>query len=159
MVKFSVVFFLWICNKRGGFLSPCFPLDLFYCYRNFVSQNWHRKFVIHHWKMRSERRRSEILKAATSSKLRAASSTCCQQARAARTEAAARGSQHMLPARAGSLACARSTRWHRLLAQKTAWPAARTARAASSAREFGAFPVTWRRVVWRRRCVGDGWRL
>ena len=45
MVRFFTVFFVWICNKRGGFLSPCFPLDLFYCYRNFVSQNWPRKFV------------------------------------------------------------------------------------------------------------------
>ena len=45
MVRFFAIFFVWICNKRGGFLSPCFPLDLFYCYRNFISQNWPRKFV------------------------------------------------------------------------------------------------------------------
>ena len=45
MVRFSAVFFLWICNKRGCLLSPCFPLDLFYCNRNFVSQNWCKKFV------------------------------------------------------------------------------------------------------------------
>ena len=45
MVRFFVVFYLWICNKRGGFLSSCFSLDLFYCYRIFVSQNCPRKFV------------------------------------------------------------------------------------------------------------------
>ena len=49
MVRFFAVFFLWICNKRGDFLSPCFPLDLVYRNRNFVSQNWHRKFV-NRWK-------------------------------------------------------------------------------------------------------------
>ena len=28
MVRFYDVFFIWICNKRGDFSSPCFPLDL-----------------------------------------------------------------------------------------------------------------------------------
>ncbi|KAK9199929.1 hypothetical protein WN944_015123 [Citrus x changshan-huyou] len=37
---------------------------------------------------------------------------------------------------------------------RPAWPAARAARAASCACEFGAFPATWRRVIRRRRCVG-----
>ena len=50
MVRFSDIFFVWICNKRGGFLSPCFPLDLFYCYRKFASQNWPRKFV-NYWRI------------------------------------------------------------------------------------------------------------
>ena len=37
--------FFWICNKWSGLLSPYFPLDLVYCYKKFVSQNWPRKFV------------------------------------------------------------------------------------------------------------------
>ena len=58
MVRFYVVFFLWICNKRGGFSSPCFPLDLIYGYRIFVSQNWHRKFV-NRWRLITRRQRNE----------------------------------------------------------------------------------------------------
>ena len=50
MIRFSTVYFFWICNKSGGLLSPCFPLNLFYCYRNFVSPNWPRKFV-NHWRL------------------------------------------------------------------------------------------------------------
>ncbi|KAK9181452.1 hypothetical protein WN944_024589 [Citrus x changshan-huyou] len=79
---------------------------------------------------------------------RAASSTCCQQRALQRKRA--RSSSAQQPARAGSVACARSTRWHRLLAQQTA----RAASVASSAREFDAFPATRWQVVRCRRCVG-----
>ena len=44
-LDYLLYFFIWICNKGVVFLSPCFPLDLFYCNRNFVSQNWPKKFV------------------------------------------------------------------------------------------------------------------
>ena len=169
MVRFSIVFFFWFCNKRGGFLSPCFPLDLFYCYRIFVSQNWPRTFVNQSRifkigvteagnfdsgnQQQAARGQQHMLPASarctrsgSSARLaaHAASSARCKPA-AARSSQRSREAWLVRAARAGT-GCARSKQRAR-----PAWPVARAARAASCVREFGAFPTTWRRVVRRRR--------
>ena len=97
MVRISVVFFVWICNKRGGFLSPYFSLDLFYCNWNFVSQNLHRKFV-NHWRIITGKR-AQTIDVGNFSNERPTAHTAARAARAPRGQQRALHTQQLPRAR------------------------------------------------------------